>query len=141
MDKKLLIGILAVVVLVLVFGFFWEESQEAIITTDKAVYGAGELPVITVKNNLDGNICLSSCYPYYLEKKNSDWQSYSYGECPEPDLIKRCVEPKEAMGMELKIQALEPGLHRVALPACLNCQVGAEFTENKKFYSNEFTIK
>jgi len=141
MNKKLLIGILLVLLLVLVLGFLLKSPHEITITTDRTEYSLGEAPTITIKNNLTSNICLSSCYPYYLEKNSGEWKTYLYEECKKPDLVEICIEPNQAKGLELIISAADPGLHRVALPSCVNCQVGEKFEENERFYSNEFTIK
>jgi hypothetical protein len=140
MNKKLLIGILLILLLILVLSFLWRAPQEVIITTDRTEYNLGEAPTMTIKNNLTSNICISSCYPYYLEKNNGEWENYLYEECGEPDLVEMCIEPKQAKGLELIISVTDPGLHRIAVPSCVNCQVGERFGENERFYSNEFTI-
>jgi hypothetical protein len=147
MSKKNLIIILIVLLLLLTAIFLREKpSQVSIatkvpITTNKTEYGLEEFPIITIKNNLAGDICFSQCYRYYLEKENGEWESYLYEECKESDLIKRCIEPKAAIGLELLIDAPKSGWHRIALPACLNCQIGDYFKEEQKFYSNEFLIR
>lgn len=138
MNKKLLIGILVALLLVLVF--LLKAPQEVIVTTEKTEYGLGEAPTMTIRNNLASNICISSCYPYYLEKNNGEWNSYLYEECKEPDLVEMCIESNHAKSLELIISATDSGLHRIAVPFCVNCQVGEKFEENERFYSNEFTI-
>jgi len=141
MNKKLFIGILLALLLVLVFGFLLKAPQEIIITTDRAEYNLGEELTMTIRNNLASNVCLSSCYPYRLEKNNGEWKSYPYEECKEPDLVESCVEPNQTKGLKLTIPAVASGLHRIAVPSCLDCQIGEKFEENERFYSNEFTIK
>jgi len=142
MNKSLLIRILVILLLLLVFGFLWKAPREVIITTDQAIYDLDESPIITIQNNLTDSICFSECYRYYLEKKNEVWESYLYGECAESDLIKRCLEPEKSMGLELIIKDIKPkfGSHRVTVPVCINCQIGEEFKESQRFYSNQFII-
>jgi len=139
-NKKLIIGILLALLLILVLGFLLKTPQEVIVTTDQVGYASGETPIMTIKNNLTSNICFSSCYPYYLEKKNGEWESYLYEECEKPDLVENCVEPKQTKSFKFTIPAIGSGFHRIAVPSCLDCQIGQTFEENERFYSNEFTI-
>ena len=143
MNKIILIGIFLILVLILFFGFLLKkpQEQEVLITTDKTEYALGEAPIMTIKNNLAGNICFSGCYPYYLQKNNGQWQSYHYEECQKPDLVEGCVEVNQAKGFELIVYALQPGFHRIAVPSCLDCRVGEAFREDGIFYSNEFNIR
>lgn len=145
MNKKIIIGVFLVLILVLVLVFLLKTPllktpQEVIITTDQTEYASGEAPVMTIKNNLTSNICLSSCYPYYLEKNNGEWKNYLYEKCEEPDLVEICIESNQVKGLELIVPALQAGLHKIVVPSCLNCQIGQPFKEDQRFYSNEFTI-
>ena len=141
MNKKIII-IFLVIILILVVGFLLKPKapRELTITTDKTEYALGEAPTITIKNNLASSICLSSCYPYYLEKNNGEWKNYLYEKCGEPDLVEICIESNQVKGLELIVPALQAGLHKIAVPSCLNCQIGQPFKEDQRFYSNEFTI-
>ena len=141
MNKKIIIVILLVLFLVLAFSFLRKTPGEVTIITDQTEYKSGEAPTMTIKNNLSSSICFSSCYPYYLERNNGQWKSYPYAECGEPDLVEKCIEPDQAKGFELIVSLTETGLHRIAVPSCVNCQIGEKFEENERFYSNEFTIK
>lgn len=140
MNKKHLIIFLIAILLLLVSTLLLPKTPEISVTANKTGYSRQEFPVITIRNNAADSLCLSGCYPYYLEKNDGSWESYNYDECKEPDLIKRCIKPKEAVGLELLIEQPLLGLHRVAIPVCLNCQVGNNFKEDKKLYSNEFLI-
>ena len=140
MNKKIFIAIL-LVLFILILGFLSRSPQKVVITTGQTEYNSGEAPIMTIKNSLTTNICLSSCYPYYLERNNGEWKNYLYEECKEPDLVEMCIEPNQAKGLELIVPAVDPGLHRIAVPFCLDCQVGQTFEENERFYSNEFKIK
>ena len=142
MNKKILIVILVVLLLVLVLGFLLKAPQkEVIITTNRTEYSLGQAPTMIIRNNLASNICISSCYSYYLQKNNGEWVNYLYEECGEPDLAELCIEPNQAKSLELIISVTDSGLHRITVPFCVDCQIGEEFEENEKFYSNEFTIK
>jgi len=145
MNKKLLIVILVALLLILVFGFLLKTpptlEERVIITTDRTEYSLGQAPTMTIKNNLTTNICISSCYPYYLQKNNGEWKNYLYEECGDPDLVEMCIEPNQTKSLELIISVTDSGLHRITVPFCVDCQIGEEFEENEKFYSNEFTIK
>jgi len=141
-NKGIIIIILVLLILVLIFAFLLKtsQSQEVIITTDKTEYGLNEVLTITVKNNLTDSICLSPCSLGLLEKKNGQWEIYDYEECKKPDECLERIEPKQAKSFEFDIYATEPGLHRMVLPSCINCQLGDDFREDERFYSNEFTI-
>jgi hypothetical protein len=141
MNKKIIIVILLVILLVLAFNFLRKTPGEVTITTDQTEYESGEAPTMTIENSLSSNICFSSCYPYYLEKNNGQWKSYPYAECEELDLVEKCIESDQAKGFELVVSLIETGLHRIAVPSCVDCQIGEKFEENRRFYSNEFTIK
>lgn len=145
MNKKILIGILLALILVLIFSFVSRNVQnpekEVKITTDRTEYGSAEVPRLTIKNNLTDSICLSDCYPYYLEIKKEEWERYLYEECEKPDLVRECIASNESKDIELIINAsLPPGLHRVVMSACLGCQIKEDFKKDLIFQSNEFTI-
>jgi len=141
MNKKNLVFFLIVVILLLTSTLLWQGSGQVLIRSSQLEYDLAAEPIITIQNGLQKNLCFSECYRYYLEKKNGEWQSYLYGDCQDPDLIKRCIEPGEAVGFALIIDFPEPGLHRAALPVCLGCEIGDYFKEDQRFYSNEFLIK
>jgi len=144
MNKKILIGILLVLILFLIFSFLTKDRQEAekevIITTDKKEYGSNEALTMTVKNNLTNSICFSPCSLGLLEKKNGQWEIYNYEECKKPDECLERIESNQVKSFEFDIYAIEPGLHRINLPTCIDCQIGEVFREDQIFYSNEFTI-
>ena len=76
-----------------------------------------------------------------MPKALNKWESYQYGECPRPNLAEKCERSGEIKGFELTLAEAEKGLHRLAVPVCINCQDQEEFKETKRFYSNEFIIK
>jgi hypothetical protein len=95
---------------------------------------------IKIKNVSSKNVCFSSCYPYFLEKKDKEWKPYSYEGCPKENINQFCLKPKETKVYEI-LGEKEKGIHRIVLPACLGCNAGEVFRNDKIFYSNEFIIK
>ena len=117
------------------------QKAEVSIVTDKTEYEKGKTLRVKIKNNLWEHICFSSCYPYYLEKKNEKWESYQYVDCYDFDSNGKCISPGQTKAFELTLPGVPDGLHRLALPVCIDCKSEDSFREDKRFYSNEFTIK
>ena len=120
--------------------YFDAEALKLSISTDKTEYNSGSALKVTIQNNSKKDVCFSSCYPYYLERKNSNFESYSYSVCQLPDSNQVCVEPRHSKFFETTLPPLETGIHRMAIPACVGCKIQESFKEDKKFYSNEFMI-
>ena len=140
MNKKLLIGL--VIIIVLISGFLVWQTKGVSIVTDKKEYRSGEVLKVNIKSYLLSNVCFSSCYPYYIESKNKEWQSYDYGECQKPNLAEKCIEILWIKGFEISLDSrLQKGSHRLTVPVCVGCKEGEEFRETKIFYSNEFVIR
>jgi hypothetical protein len=133
--------IVLIVVITLLFSFFQKEVK---IVTEKKEYIRGESLKVKIENRLrENNICYSSCYPYYLERKNEEkWESYFYSKCKDSDLVKDCLAPGQVKAFELILPSLlNEEIHRLVLPACIGCVVQGAFREDKRFYSNEFIVK
>lgn len=146
MNKKdfLIVGagiILLAVITLLAVLIPPEVPKEMNAITEKTEYKMGDTIKVKIENNLKKNICFSSCYPYYLERKNGEWESYRYIECPDSDLIESCVNSGEVKAFEFTMPSVGTGLHRLVIPACIGCSPGENFREDQKFYSNEFVIK
>jgi len=139
-SKKIGVSILVIFV-ILLFGLLLFQNQRVEILTDKKEYENGTTLKIKIRNLSLKNICFSSCYPYYLEKKEGSWKPYNYQECIEPDLAEKCMKPGETKAFEISLPKVKKGIHRVAIPCCENCKMNSEFKETKRFYSNEFEIK
>jgi len=139
--KILLIGIL-VILIVIITSFLILKRKPVSIYTDKEEYLEGEVLKVAIGNNSKENICFSSCYPYLLEKKNSngEWEKYLYAGCEEENIAKDCIESQKIKTFEI-LSEREKGLHRLCLSACIGCKVGEKFREDKIFYSNDFLIK
>ena len=143
-NNKILIGIalLAAVILSLLWRWYFDAgAQKLSVSTDKTEYNSDGVLKVAVQNNSRRNICFSSCYPYYFEKKNSNFEPYSYRTCQAPNLNQVCVEPNQSKFFEIALPPVEAGLHRLAIPACVGCKIKNNFREDKKFYSNEFVVK
>jgi len=143
LSKKNLVGIFAIfVILVIVFVFFVLKGQKIEVVTDSAQYADGEPLRLKIKNYLLGNICFSSCYPYYLEKENGvGWKGYLYEDCPHPDVAEKCIGAFGTKAFETSLPETIEGKHRVLIPVCSNCKEGLSFKETNRFYSNVFEIK
>jgi hypothetical protein len=146
-DKILIslaIGLVLLVAITLFLSWQWYFGTGPLkltVSTDKTEYDPGSVLKVVIQNNSRKNICFSSCYPYYLEKKDVNFQSYPYPDCPKPNLSEPCVKPRQSKFFEIDLPLLEAGLHRLAIPVCVDCKIKEDFREDTRFYSNEFTIK
>jgi hypothetical protein len=146
MTKKtsILILILVIIIAISFLWFLWERLKTPGIvsfTTDKIEYEKGEVLKLKVKNDSLAKICFSTCYPYYLERKNSNWESYKYEECQSFNGNGHCLEAGKEKAFELTLPNVPAGVHRLAIPVCSDCKDETVFVEEERFYSNEFTIK
>ncbi len=145
-KEKILIGVLAVVIILA--GGWLIRDRYIRTTTAKAVdiifekkgYSKQDMMRITIKNNLMENICFSSCYPYYMEKKQDIWMVYNYEDCQEYDLSDKCIEGGESGGFELSLADADKGIHRLVISVCRGCSPQQKFKENARIYSEEFVI-
>lgn len=117
------------------------EKRGVSIVTDKNEYEAGGTLKVKIKNNFGKQICFSSCYPYLLENKNENWESYKYAECQKFDGNDHCIKAGDLKAFEFTLPKDVKGTHRLAIPICLGCKNENPFREDKRFYSNEFIIK
>lgn len=117
------------------------EKGGVLITTDKTEYEAGGTLKVKIKNNFGKQICFSSCYPYLLESKNENWESYKYAECQEFNGNGHCLRAGDLKAFELTLPGIIKDPQRLAIPICLSCKNEDPFREDKRFYSNEFLIK
>lgn len=138
-DKKILVAVLIGLAIV-ILGFFWKQ-QKIVIKTDATLYENGAVLKTQIWNHSLENICFSSCYPYYLERKDGEWESYNYQNCPDSNLVQECINPWKIKAFELTLPLVQEGFHRLVVPICKECKIGEEFKEIEKLYSNEFEIK
>jgi len=146
MKKYLILFFVILLVVILLIGWMgWKGYQlqkgEISIVTDKTEYESGGILKVKIKNNFSKQICFSSCYPYLLENKNENWESYKYAECQKFDGNGHCMKAGELKAFELTLPQISDGSHRLAIPICIGCKSEDTFKETTRFYSNEFTIK
>jgi len=141
----IILGICLVIILAIILWMGWKgyqlQKRDLSIVTDKTEYESGGILKVKIKNNFGENICFSSCYPYLLENKNENWESYKYAECQKFDGNGHCMKAGELKAFELTLPQISDGSHRLAIPVCIGCQNEDTFKEDARFYSNEFTIK
>ena len=156
LTKTFLVPALIVLTIILLAGLFIWKGQRLVVTTDKKNYASASTMKIKIKNYfLFQEACLSSCYPYFLQRKKAvdslsaagttehgvEWENYFYEECPYPDEIEKCIEPWKTRAFQTSLSdLLEGGIYRVVIPACRNCKVGEAFRATNRFFSSEFEI-
>ena len=143
-KKFLIIGTgIAVLVIIILIALLFPQEGLVNIVTDKNEYALGDILKIKIENNSGKTICFSSCYPYFFERKNGEWESYHYVNCLDEDVTEICINSKKIKAFELSIPLLpvKEGPHRIVIPACIGCDTNKTFEENQKFYSNDFIIK
>jgi len=151
MNKKNTVA--HVILIILIVFIFWQFSKNlnkylgylfasVSIFTEKAKYSAGENLKLKIVNDSGGTLCFSSCFPYFLEKKDKNWEGYKYVECDRPNTHDGCIEDKKIKAFELALpKEIEGGIHRIMVSVCSNCKLGEVFKEDQRVYSNEFLVK
>jgi len=146
MEKKDII-ILVILSVLVVAGLTWQiknyltSALPVSIKTDKTEYDKDSALKVVIENDSGKSICFSSCYPYYIEKKDGQFESYSYSSCSKQNLNESCVGSHQTKFFQINLNSLEDGFHRLVIPACLGCEFEGNFREDQRFYSNEFVIK
>ena len=148
MKKKdiltIVAGVFVLIFMILIALFAYPEKKEAggiMVVTDKEKYQIGEDLKVRIENQLEELVCFSSCYPYYIQKKDGNWKNYRYVDCPKEDVIEKCVEPNQVKAFELTLPPVKQGLHRLAISACVGCYFNGKFRETQKSFSNPFIVK
>jgi len=143
-DILMLAGGITALALILIISSLVPQKTlvgKAKIVTDRNEYKTGDILKVKIKNGLKTGICFSSCYPYYFEKKDGTWESFQYTACPKEDLVEKCADPKQVKAFELTLSNINKGIYRLAIPACIGCNLQDKFKRDKWFYSNKFVIK
>lgn len=146
-KKGIILIVLGVIILIGAIWLWQINSSPVKVITEKKEYQKEEALRIKIENNLENRVCLSSCYPYYVQvKEDSEASLYKYGPCPVEDKISTCIEPKSVVAREIKFPEdhpyLEPGkTYRLIIPACIGCIEGESFIEKTFFQSNQFKVK
>jgi len=140
-HKKIAVGLIVIAILGLLWMFGRPRRVEAI--TNKQEYPAGTDLDVSIQNNLGSTICFSSCYPYFLQKteSNDNWQNYEYAQCQSPDVVTTCVQDKEFKKFRLSLDNVDTGTNRMTIPVCLGCRIGQEFKQDQVIYSNTFQVR
>jgi len=119
-----------------------EQTAEAKIILDQFNYSNGDKMEIQIENPFLDRICFSSCYPYYLQKKQGGvWHNYNYAGCPWENEVENCIEPKQAKAFQISLTRAISGLHRLSLPVCQDCIEKKQFKITDTFYSPEFNVR
>jgi len=140
----IIVGLVILAFLILISYFLPEKNNEEgaiTVLTDKEEYSLGENLKVKIANNTKDKLCFSTCYPYYIEKKDNQWITYKYEECPQEDKVDSCIDSEGIKAFELKIPAVGKGTHRLMIQACVGCQTNQLFTKEKELFSNQFIIK
>lgn len=137
---KILITLIVVLIIAFLGYLYFKSIPEVVLITDRFEYIEGESPKVTISNNTEETICFSSCYPFYLERKNDEWVSYRYNKCKKEDVATYCINKGEKKTFEISAPYAEPGVHRIHVSACLGCIAGQKFYTDKEYYSNDFKI-
>lgn len=144
MSKKdiiIVIAGLAILAAIIVASYLLPGEEDVRVLTDKEEYALGEDLKVKIDNDSGDKLCFSTCYPYYLERKDGDWTSYKYIDCPEEDKVDSCVDPDQVRAFELKIPPVDKGIHRLMIQACVGCETNEVFKKEKELISNQFIIK
>lgn len=125
--------------------FFSSWKKQISISTQKLEYAKSEKMLkLNIRSHALVKICFSSCYPYYIQKKDGSWKDYPSAKCEEQNTAADCISPFGLIGRAIDLSqwksSLGPDFHRLALPACIGCKEGDPFKADKTFYSNEFKI-
>lgn len=128
-----------------VAGWFWGWEQLKVITQKTEYTFKDGMIALNIKSYVPESVCFSSCYPYYIQRKDGSWEDYPSAECSKRNVVSECVSAFGLIGRGIELDKwqsfLKSDIHRLALPACIGCKVGEPFRTDKTFYSNEFQIK
>jgi len=144
-DILIIVFGLLILVAIIVISYFLPEKPvidgDITIITDKEEYSPGDELKVKIENDSKDKVCFSSCYPYFMQKENGNWEDYRYEECLEEDLVESCVDSKTVKAFELTIPQVPKGYHRLFIGACINCQLNEIFQSTRGLFSNKFIIK
>ena len=140
-NWKILIFLIALAAILGMLWYHYRSEERITIVTDKEEYKPEDNLKVVIRNDSSQKICFSSCYPYYLEYKNEKWESYKYVGCYSFNGNGFCIPAQKEKFFELTLPEVPDGLHRLAIPVCVGCKSEDTFREDKRFYSNQFTIK
>ncbi len=135
--------IFLIILFSLVVGVVWFLKTNSAVALSKYSCRNGEDINIKVKNLLlSQELCLSSCYPYYLQRKNEsgEWKTYEYAECPFEDKIETCISPLKGKEFKTSVPQVKEGTYRVMISVCKSCSMGERFKKEGDLFSEEFEV-
>jgi len=147
MNKRdiviIIFGLIILVAIIFISYFLPEKASngEIIVLTDKQEYSPGDNLKVKIGNDTEDDICFSTCYPYFIERKEDQWITYKYKQCLEEDKVDSCVNAREVKAFELDLSSIGKGFHRLVIQACVGCKTHELFTKEKELISNQFIIK
>ena len=147
MDKKIIILPVVIIILAIILwvGLDIYYSNQVSVLVDKAEYLKTDALTVTLENNTKKDVCVSSCKPYAIEKKNGSWVDYQvFSGCPSQTTNETCLKAGESKRFKIDLSmfaAITSGSHRLKIPLCVGCEIGQPFPEKSSFYSNTFIIK
>ena len=118
---KIIIG-LSVIFIIFSSWLIWKlQTTNVLVFTDRAEYEKRKNLIVAIQNNFQENICFSSCYPYFLEKKKGywEWDGYRYGVCDKEDINTSCIESNQVKAFEIELSWARTGLNRLVIPVVL----------------------
>ncbi|MFA5643173.1 MAG: hypothetical protein WC949_01305 [Candidatus Paceibacterota bacterium] len=138
------VAVFLIIAIGLAAWFFW--GDRLVVVTQQSEYAKTEDNLrLNIKSYALQDVCFSSCYPYYIQKKDGTWENYPFAKCNRQEVATECVKAFNLVGRGIDLtnwdNLLLADFHRLALPACIGCKEGDPFRADKVFYSNEFLIK
>ncbi|MFA7151864.1 MAG: hypothetical protein WC113_03095 [Candidatus Paceibacterota bacterium] len=138
------VAVFLIIAIGLAAWFFW--GDRLVVVTQQSEYAKTEDNLrLNIKSYALQDVCFSSCYPYYIQKKDGTWENYPFAKCNRQEVATECVKAFNLVGRGIDLtnwdNLLLADFHRLALPACIGCKEGDPFRTDKVFYSNEFLIK
>ncbi|MFA5249537.1 MAG: hypothetical protein WC397_03345 [Candidatus Paceibacterota bacterium] len=138
------VAVFLIIAIGLAAWFFW--GDRLVVVTQQSEYAKTEDNLrLNIKSYALQDVCFSSCYPYYIQKKDGTWENYPFAKCDRQEVATECVKAFNLVGRGIDLtnwdNLLLADFHRLALPACIGCKEGDPFRTDKVFYSNEFLIK
>lgn len=150
LDKKKEMAYLVAGFLIIalgITGWFFGWIRQIDVAIQKPEYTLQDsIIMLNIQSYAPEKICFSSCYPYYIQKKDGSWEDYPSAKCLRENLAASCVDAFGLIGRGIELKQWQSFLksdllHRLALPACIGCKEGEPFRVDKTFYSNEFKIQ
>lgn len=145
MKLKILLPIAVITAIIAMFivsfVYFKNTASKISALMDKDEYASGAEGKVRISNEFSGNICFSSCFPFYFERESGgNWQRGAYGECGKDDLAEKCFSGNKIKAFKFTFPGLESGSYRLAIPICSGCKEGDKFSSDKWIYTNIFKI-